>query len=116
MSFHPSIAVPIPGLPSLATQVAAWHASVARAGTHPVSVASPQVRKPYPKRRSAAWSGKGIESAIMRVVGKRTVHLHDLYGAMPTAPIASIKACLTHLVEAGLLLRPAKAHYRRAAP
>lgn len=113
MSFHPSIAVPIPGLPSLATQVAAWHASVARAGTHPVSVASPQVRKPYPKRRSAA-SGKGIESAILRVVGKRTVHLHDLYGAMPTAPIASIKACLTGLVQSGLLLRPCKAHYRAA--
>jgi hypothetical protein len=106
------VAIPIAGLPRLSAQVQAWHASLERHGAHPVSVAGHAAGKRKP--RTTQTPGKGIAGAILRVVAKRTVHVHDIYGAMPTAPISSIKACLTHMVEQGLLIRPCKAHYRAA--
>jgi hypothetical protein len=111
------VAIVIPEMPSLAAQVAAWHATPRPTWRAPGQCAPPKPRKAarnaYPPR-GTHLSGRGIEAAILRVVGKRTVHLHDLYGAMPRARITSIKACLTGLVQAGLLIRPRKAHYRAA--
>jgi hypothetical protein len=103
------VAIPIPGLPPFSAQVQAWHASIERRGAHPASVAA---RKRTYKPRAGKLSGKGIEAAVLRAVGKRIVHLHDIYGAMPTAPISSIKASITHLVQSGALVRPRKACYR----